>query len=48
MKFNDSPLDYLVAFTISFAAGALSALGLAKYITTIKAAQHNDKHMPPV
>lgn len=36
MPTNPSPLEALAAFAIAFAAGALSALGLTKYIETLQ------------
>ena len=36
MGFNNSPLDYLMAFAIVFAAGVLSTLALGKYIEMLK------------
>ncbi|MCV2370012.1 hypothetical protein [Roseateles oligotrophus] len=49
MKFNDSPLDYLAAFAIAFASGALSAVGMFQYITSLKSKwPTHDKRMPPL
>lgn len=49
MKFNDSPLDYLAAFAIAFASGALSAVGMFQYITTLKSKwPTHEKRMPPL
>ena len=36
MRFNNSPLEYLTAFAIVFAAGVLSVLALGKYAETLK------------
>ena len=36
MDFNNSPLEYLAAFAIVFAAGALSVLTLGKYVSMLK------------
>ena len=36
MCFNNSPLEYLTAFAIVFAAGVLSVLALGKYAETLK------------
>ena len=36
MSFNNSPLDYLTAFAIVFAAGVLSTLALGQYVQTLK------------
>lgn len=39
---NNSPLEYLTAFAIVFAAGVLSTLALGKYVKTLKReAQHS-------
>lgn len=36
MSFNNSPLEYLTAFVVVFAAGVLSTLALGKYVETLK------------
>ena len=36
MDINNSPLDFLMAFAIVFAAGVLSTLALVKYIEILK------------
>ena len=36
MGFNNSPLEYLTAFAIVFAAGVLTVLVLDKYTETLK------------
>jgi hypothetical protein len=36
MIFNNSPLEVLAAFPIVFVSGALSAIGLVKYIEKVK------------
>lgn len=33
---NNSPLEYLLAFTATFVAGALTTVGLAKYSEYLK------------
>ena len=33
---NNSPLEYLTAFAVVFAAGVLSTLVLGKYVETLK------------
>jgi len=49
MRPTYSPLDYLSAFAIAFATGAISALGLAKYIHALKSkACHDSNQLPPL
>ena len=36
MSFNNSPLEILVAFAIVFVSGALSAIGLVKYVEKVR------------
>ena len=36
MQINYTPVDYLIAFAIAFAAGVLTAVGVGKYIEKIK------------
>lgn len=36
MGFNNSPLEYLTAFAIVFAAGVLTTLALGQYVRTLK------------
>jgi hypothetical protein len=33
---TNSPLEFLAAFAIAFAAGVLATVGLAKYVESIK------------
>ncbi|MES2242545.1 MAG: hypothetical protein V4639_06705 [Pseudomonadota bacterium] len=36
MVFNNSPLEFLAAFAIVFVAGALSVLGMTRYIDKVR------------
>lgn len=36
MSFNTSPLESLLAFFIVFVSGALSAIGLARYVQKVR------------